>query len=89
MKGSVMAREAQQLLMQVLQSNLVRQASQPPAHVHLSDEECLHAPWQDGAVDPQAFVLKTRLNIGENGESLLDGSLKVFWPVARSAKLRP
>ena len=38
---------------------------------------------------PKHCVLKTRLNIGENGQSLLDGSLKVFWPVARSAKLRP
>jgi hypothetical protein len=90
MKGSVVqTREAQQLLMQVLQGDLVWQASQPPAHVHLSDEECLHGPWHDGAVEPQAFALKTRLNIGENGQSLLDGSLKAFWPVARSTKMRP
>jgi hypothetical protein len=90
MKGSVVeTREAQQLLMQVPQRDLVRQASQSPPQAHLADEERLHRTRHYGSVEPEAFALEPRLDVGENGQFLLDGCLKVFRPAALPTEMRP
>jgi len=81
--------QPQEPLMQVPQRDLVRQASQSPPQVHLVNEECLHRFWHRRAVEAKAFVLEPRLYVGESGQFLLDGSLKVFRPVALPTEMRP
>jgi hypothetical protein len=90
MEGSVLeVHEPQELLMQFPQRDLVRQASQSPPQTHLADEERPHGTRHYGSVEPKAFVLEPRLDVGENGQLFLDGCLKVFRPAALPTEMRP
>src|SRR4051794_24237676 len=57
MEGSVLeVHEPQELLMQVPQRDLVRQASQSPPQTHLADEERPHGTRHYGSVEPEVLI---------------------------------